>query len=155
MTFIGNSSTAGGGGAIESGADASLIVHSTFVANSSSTPGASLSGGPFALKNSILSFGASPGQPECASAVISLGGNIERTNACGLGTGDLTSVNPMLDPAGAVDHGGATPTVALLAGSPAIDWIVDSEACLAEDQRGDSRPGAGGGAACDAGAYEY
>ena len=47
------------------------------------------------------------------------------------------------------DNGGPTQTHALLPGSPAIDAAGDD--CLAEDQRGISRPQ---GTACDIGAYE-
>jgi hypothetical protein len=55
-------------------------------------------------------------------------------------------------------NGGATPTVALLAGSPAIDGgnpagcIDDSAALLTTDQRGFLRPV---GMRCDIGAFEY
>lgn len=49
------------------------------------------------------------------------------------------------------DNGGVTQTMALLAGSPAIN-AGDAAACPATDQRGTSRPQ---GSACDIGAFEY
>ncbi|HEV7492190.1 choice-of-anchor Q domain-containing protein [Baekduia sp.] len=49
------------------------------------------------------------------------------------------------------DHGGATPTFALPADSPAIDAFPAAAGCPATDQRGVGRPA---GAACDVGAYE-
>jgi uncharacterized repeat protein (TIGR01451 family) len=49
------------------------------------------------------------------------------------------------------DNGGATPTHALLPGSPAIDK-GDDTSCPTTDQRGLPRPQ---GAACDIGAYEF
>jgi hypothetical protein len=49
------------------------------------------------------------------------------------------------------DNGGPTLTMALGAGSPAIDIVVPSAGCLPTDQRGAPRPQ---GVACDAGAYE-
>jgi hypothetical protein len=48
------------------------------------------------------------------------------------------------------DNGGATPTHALLSGSPAID-APDAALCPATDQRGVARPQ---GPACDVGAFE-
>jgi hypothetical protein len=49
------------------------------------------------------------------------------------------------------DHGGPTPTLALLPGSPAIDAIT-SGPCPATDQRGVARPISAG---CDIGAFEF
>jgi CSLREA domain-containing protein len=51
-------------------------------------------------------------------------------------------------------NGGPTQTVALLAGSGAIDQIPPGPACPATDQRGVARPQPAGGR-CDIGAYEY
>ena len=50
------------------------------------------------------------------------------------------------------NHGGPTPTIPLLAGSPAIDAIPAGDpSCTGSDQRGMPRPG---GSACDIGAFE-
>ncbi|MGZ7014735.1 MAG: choice-of-anchor Q domain-containing protein, partial [Acidimicrobiales bacterium] len=49
------------------------------------------------------------------------------------------------------DHGGPTPTMAPLAGSPVIDRISVGPACTGTDQRGVTRPQ---GPACDVGAVE-
>ncbi|MEO8671154.1 MAG: choice-of-anchor Q domain-containing protein [Tahibacter sp.] len=50
------------------------------------------------------------------------------------------------------NHGGATPTIALLPGSPAIDAvIVNAAGCSGTDQRGVARPL---GVRCDTGAFE-
>lgn len=67
-------------------------------------------------------------------------------------TTSVSNVNPMLDLLGAKDNGGKTPTVALLPGSPAINFIP-AGACadVPADQRGVVRPQGG---RCDAGAYE-
>jgi Domain of unknown function DUF11 len=59
------------------------------------------------------------------------------------------ATDPKLGPL--ADNGGETDTLALLAGSPAID-AGTAEGCPATDQRGVSRPL---GSACDIGAYEY
>lgn len=67
-------------------------------------------------------------------------------------TTSLTNVNPLLDLPGAKDNGGKTPTIALLPGSPAINFIpADACADVPTDQRGVLRPQGG---KCDAGAYE-
>jgi hypothetical protein len=58
-------------------------------------------------------------------------------------------VNPKLGEFG--NHGGPTPTLALLPDSPAID-AVTSGACPQTDQRGEPRPN---GAWCDIGAFEF
>jgi CSLREA domain-containing protein len=62
-----------------------------------------------------------------------------------------TAANP-LDPGLTTlgDHGGPTPTHALLADSPALD-LAPASACSGTDQRGFPRPA---GPACDAGAVE-
>ncbi|ABU58329.1 choice-of-anchor Q domain-containing protein [Roseiflexus castenholzii] len=58
----------------------------------------------------------------------------------------ITRTDPRLE-AAVADHGGPLPTLALLAGSPAIDAGAD---CPSFDQRGAARVGA-----CDLGAFEY
>ncbi len=50
------------------------------------------------------------------------------------------------------NNGGATPTIALLRGSPAIDAIPPASCDVSTDQRGVKRPQHN---ACDIGAYEY
>jgi hypothetical protein len=62
--------------------------------------------------------------------------------------GSLNNTDPVLSPL--ADFGGPTPTMALLAGSPALD-AADSANCPATDQRGIARPF---GAGCDIGAFE-
>jgi|GEM_PF-1938984 len=64
------------------------------------------------------------------------------------GTGNI-STDPLLGVLG--NYGGATQTIPILAGSPAIDTASDS-VCPATDQRGVLRPQ---GAHCDMGAYEF
>ena len=88
---------------------------------------------------------------------VSTGGNVESPgNTCDLlDPSDQVNVpDLMLD--ALADNGGPTPTIALLAGSPAIDTGILGS-CPAADQRGVARPVDGDGdqvADCDAGAYE-
>ena len=76
------------------------------------------------------------------------------------GPADRFSAEPLLDPAGLQNHGGPTPTIALLPGSPAIDQGKDFSG-TGRDQRGAQRPAddrrisnAIGGDGSDIGAYE-
>ena len=68
------------------------------------------------------------------------------------------NTNPLLDPAGLADNGGLTQTIALEAGSPAIN-AGDETVCATPpisnlDQRGFVRPGIGA-MNCSIGAYEF
>jgi Right handed beta helix region len=84
--------------------------------------------------------------------ITSQGYNLESGSDCGFtGTGDLQNTDPKLASALA-SNGGATQTLALLSGSPAIDHIPTSACTLSTDQRGVSRPQ---GPACDIGAFEF
>jgi hypothetical protein len=92
----------------------------------------------------------------CKGSISSQGHNLDSGTTCGFtATGDLSNTDPRIEPlkleVALPNHGGFTPTLALLPGSPAID-AGDSAACPATDQRGVARPQ---GAACDIGAYEF
>jgi hypothetical protein len=70
----------------------------------------------------------------------------------------LSNTNPLRDLAGLANNGGPTQTIALEAGSPAIN-AGDETVCAAPpvnslDQRGYVRPGTGA-ANCSIGAYEF
>jgi hypothetical protein len=83
----------------------------------------------------------------CGGPIQSHGNNVGSDQTCNFDQpGDRAGVDPRLAPLG--DNGGATDTIALLEGSPAIDAGAD---CPATDQRGTSRLQ---GATCDAGAFE-
>jgi hypothetical protein len=107
------------------------------------------------LENSILSGNTAViAGADCLGTIHSLDYNlIGDTSGCTI-TGtttahDITGVSANLDVA--ADHGGATLTRPLIAGSPAIDKGNDAT-CAANDQRGVAR--AGHGAHCDMGAFE-
>lgn len=90
-----------------------------------------------------------------SGSLISDGYNLDDGFSCGfIQTGDLSGIDPQLD--ALADNGGATQTMALLPGSPALDSGGESN-CPATDQRGVIRPQAsstGGALICDIGAYE-
>ena len=100
---------------------------------------------------------ADHGTSNCEFAVTTLGHNLEDGDSCGFvpAIGDLIGTDPLLSPLAMA--GGATPTMALQLGSPAID-AGGSVGCLATDQRGVTRPIDGdddGTATCDIGAFEF
>ena len=137
----------GAGGGIRVG-PASVTLENTIIAGNTAANGAGdTTGAP------------TPG-PNVDGAVISNGHNLlgVATDATGFtGTGDQTGVNPLLAPL--ADNGGPTQTMALTAGSPAIDAGVAAGASF--DQRGRPRtyddPGVANAATSDGtdiGAFE-
>ncbi len=101
------------------------------------------------LVNSLVA-GLSAGG-NCQGTFQESRGNLGSDSSCHFaGAGGRDNVAPGTGAFG--DHGGPTPTVALLAGSPAIDTGATS-ACPETDQRGLTRNGAVG-TGCDVGAFE-
>ena len=97
-----------------------------------------------------------------SGTVISSGWNLSSDNGGGFltGTDDQINTDPLLDPAGLQDNGGPTQTIALIAGSPALDKARHFFA-NETDQRGLPRPfdnpsipNAPSGDGTDIGAYE-
>ena len=148
-TFSGNSADLGGG--IFN--DGTLIVdNSTFSSNSASSSGGGIYNSSFGLlgfKNTILANSLSGLDCYNNSGSVDPGNtnNLVETQS-GCGTPAITS-DPLLAPL--ADNGGATQTMALNIGSPAID-AGDNAACESSDQRGITRPQ---GILCDLGAYEF
>jgi hypothetical protein len=96
------------------------------------------------VRSSVI--GGSP-EPNCGGPNNSNGHNIEPDGSCHFtSAGDRSNVDPLLAPL--ANNGGPTDTMALDAGSPAIDAGDD---CPATDQRGVTRAR---GNTCDAGAFE-
>lgn len=170
-TVVGNSSSGGGfggGGLINTGA--LTLANCTVADNTASTISGGIynfSGGSLSLQASIVArnsvttatSGSNPNiQSDAATSTFSDGdSNLIGDNTGGptfTGThnqlGTATSpINPGFDPAGLKFNGGPTPTLALVAGSPAIDANF-SNALVVDDQRGvlrDARP--------DIGAFEF
>ncbi len=138
----------------------SIMLQNSTIANNKAVSGFGYNGLAFAgsvtvtLKNSIV---ADNQRQNCNpfNLPASLGYNLSNDGTCGFTqTGDVQYVDPLFAPLG--DYGGATWTLPVLAGSPAID-AADNAACPAADQRGIARPVDGDGdltAVCDIGAYE-
>ncbi|NJK83181.1 MAG: T9SS type A sorting domain-containing protein [Saprospiraceae bacterium] len=167
-----NGGTAGGGGAVANFGGTLSFSNCTIAKNSTNAFGGGISGhsGSISIKNSIIAdntatnnfgaFGVSNIQRNCASGgfVVSPppyfnngGNNLEwpaRTDLTnnGLCTPSITVADPRLDNA-VKDNGGEVPTLAILAGSAAIDA---GAGCTTTDQRGVARVGT-----CDIGAFEF
>lgn len=90
---------------------------------------------------------------QCETGLESLGHNLETEEPAGEPRCFEAPTDLIADPllGGLADNGGETDTMALAAGSPAID-SGDSALCLPTDQRGVARPLGGG---CDIGAFEF
>lgn len=163
-TFDGNDATTpialaaddwrrGFGGAIRT-SDTTTIVNSTLVNNTAGFVGGAIAG-PATVRNSIIANndGDNPWdiQENCTDELTNAGNNIQYPQKTTGNWNDYecfagqTAVNPQVGTIG--DYGGPTPTVPLLAGSPAINA---GSSCPATDQRGFARNGV-----CDIGAYEF
>jgi len=106
------------------------------------------------LKNVVMSMNTTDNEfsaVACHETFDDGGGNIQWPDTKNNGNADMPCADgvvfadPQLEPL--ADNGGATETMALAAGSPAIDVAQD---CSEFDQRGEPRVGL-----CDSGAYEY
>ena len=160
-TITGNTSygnSGGGGGGIYLGATTAKISNSTIAANGSLGGGNIYnSGGTILIQNSIVANSSSGGN--CFGTVSSSGYNLSSDATCNFtSTGDFNNADPLLGPL--QNNGGSTQTMALLAGSPAIDagnptGCTDNHGHLLKtDQRGKPRPDTEDTSGCDMGAYE-
>ena len=114
-------------------------------------------GGTATLQNSIVANNIGAGN--CSGTMTSNGYNLSSDRTCNFNnTGDLNNTDPKLGQLGY--YGGATQTIPLLSGSPAIDagnpnGCTDSQGHpLKTDQRGKPRPDNEDSGGCDMGAYE-
>jgi hypothetical protein len=143
----------GTGGAIFNGSGNLAMNNSTVVGNSA---GGVFSSGTTTLQNSII---ANNSVTNCVGTIRSHGHNLSSDGSCALSnSGDRDNTKPVLGALGY--HGGPTPTIPLLTGSPAIDagnpsGCTDSLGHLLKtDQRGMPRPDKEDSGGCDIGAYE-
>jgi parallel beta-helix repeat protein/predicted outer membrane repeat protein len=173
-TVAGNRADDNGGG-IHWGSSGTLTVRSSTIAGNtanSDDTGMHSGGGIYnagaaatvQIANTLLASNvvrtAAPVQNQCAGAFTSSGYNLRSSDDAGCtgftGSGDVVNTNPMIGTLGT--NGGATNTVPLLTGGPAINAGNPAPvggpfpACPATDQRGQPRGGAVG--VCDIGSYE-
>jgi chitodextrinase len=154
-TFTGNTGGTNGGGAIDN-FGTTTVTQTTFAGNSSLYGANILNYTGFTLKISMsIVANGQGGGPNCGGGqpVSDAGYNIDTGSTCGFSTAShsLSNTSPHLGPLAA--NGGPTQTMALPAGSPAVDAIpASTSGCTGStDQRGIARPQ---GAGCDIGAYE-
>jgi hypothetical protein len=154
------------GGGVSEDTDSSLTLESsTLDSNRAAGPGTTYGGNlfdqfrPITIAEDIFSHGVAANGNNCliAAPETDQGHNLESSNGeCGLSSAraDLGSVDPRLMPL--ASYGGATPTMALSPGSPAIhaggtclDFSILGSPPLTVDQRGRPRP-----VPCDIGAFQ-
>ena len=152
LLTVANSTFYNNDGAITADTGTVIINNSTFVENNGATYSAiSTSQAVVTITNSIITnstgedcviFGGGSGSFNGSNNLI----DDHASGPCaGISDAAVTNLDTSL-----ADNGGNTPTIALLAGSNAID-TGDNATCETADQRGVSRPI---GAACDRGAFE-
>jgi hypothetical protein len=130
------------------------LLNCTFASNQAANGGGVYGFGGTHVKNTIIANSVTGGN--CAywqTPLQNAGNNIDSGTTCGFGStsGSMSSTNPQLDILRR--NGGPAQTMALLAGSPAIDgvsWNAPND-CPETDQHGIPRPF---GTLCDIGAFE-
>jgi len=159
-TISGNSAratlfTTSYGGAISSGSTAT--ISNTTMSGNSARYGGGISGSA-TLQNTIVA-NSSGGNCVGVGTITSNGYNLSSDGTCNFNNrGDLNNHDPLLGPL--QNNGGPTQTMALLAGSLAIDagnpaGCTDGNGhLLTTDQRGMPRPDPEDRGGCDMGAYE-
>ncbi len=153
-TFYNNTGGSNGGGAVEN-FGTTTIKQSTLAGNTSPY-GANIfnyTGFTLSISMSVVSGGLSGSNCGGQAHITDAGYNIDSSSSCGFSTSQhsLSNTQPQLDALAA--NGGPTQTMALPAGSPAVNAIpASTSGCTGStDQRGTSRPQ---GSGCDIGAYE-
>ncbi len=149
-TFFGNSAT-GQGGAIANDGTIATVANSTIAGNSAAGQGGGVAnnGTINSIANTIVANSLAGGN--CVNVPDGTN-NLTDSGECGNWAATL---DPAIHLGTLADNGGSTPTIALLAGSPAIE-AGDAAVCAASpvnnvDQRGVARPQ---GTGCDIGAVE-
>jgi hypothetical protein len=152
-TFYNNTAGTNGGGAVVNFGTATIMT-STLSGNTSpfGADVLNFTGFTMSIGMSIIAGGLNGSNCGGESPITDLGYNIDTGSSCGFSAvGSLSNTQPRLDDI--ATNGGPTRTMALPAGSPAINAIPAATAgCTGTtDQRGFARPQ---GTGCDIGAYE-
>jgi hypothetical protein len=162
-TFVGNTTGSAGGAIAVCSAGSVNLYHVTITANTASAGGdmAVLSGNTILLENTIVAQNSAATGPDLSGLVTDADHDLigDGTGSSGIDNGvngnHVGTADNQIDArlGHPQDNGGPTPTVALLADSPAIDAGLESIGVyLPTDQRGFNRMVNN---APDIGAYEY
>ena len=140
----------GPGGGLNQAAAGATLTQDTIAGNVATGAGGGLDaagGAVVSIGNSIVASNRGGGSLVNCNGPVVPGANdiVFGDNTCGV----AQSGDPRLGPLAA--NGGPTQTMALLAGSPAINVVSANNCPLSTDERGVARPQ---GTGCDAGAYE-
>ena len=153
-TFTGNTAGTNGGGAVENFGPTTM-TQSTLSGNSSPYGADILNYTGFTISVSMSIIASGQGGPNCGGAapVTDAGYNIDTGSTCGFSSANHSMSNTQPQLGALANNGGSTQTMALPAGSPAVDAIPSTTTgCTGTiDQRGTTRPQ---GTGCDIGAYE-
>ena len=156
-TFLSNTSGSEGG-AVRGRTGATAVINASTFSGNGTTGGNNMGGalkidGSVDLTNTIVAD--STGGGDCfigfGSSLTTDRGNLIEDGSCSTSSPTRITADPGL--LAIASNGGPTQTMALSAGSPAID-AGDAAACPATDQRGTARVNLAGDR-CDVGAYEY
>lgn len=146
------------------GTSAVTVIRDSSIVSNTATFGGGVyvSSGSVSIGNTIVANNSAPTGPDIFQNVNSLGynliGNSSGTTVTGDANGNQMDLDPLLDPTGLADHGGNSLTIALLAGSPALDT---GNSFATDDQRNEPRPvddpdsPDGSGNRADIGAFEF
>jgi hypothetical protein len=154
-TLSGNAAR-GSGGAIFNNRGTVSITNSTLSGNAAGFGGGAIANnGTVSIGSTIIANSPSGGNCSNIGTITDIGYNLEDTtpSTCSFSAAknDLIGQNPLLG--SLANNGGPTQTMALLAGSPAIDYVPKASCAGNTDQRGFPRPD-DGEVVCDIGAYE-
>ncbi len=150
-TFVDNSATGNGGGLDDE--SRATVTDDTFEGDTAATAPGLYDENTAIVGNSIFDNAG------CAKAVGATftddGYNVETGTSCAFGPSSLENATAINLATTLAANGSTGPqTLALGAGSVAIDIVPKAACTVVTDERGDKRPGATGQSSCDAGAYE-
>ncbi len=150
QSVTGSPGVPGPGGGINQSAAGATLSQDTIAGNVATGAGGGLNaagGAVVSIGNTILASNRAGGSLVNCNGPVVPGANdiVFGDNTCGV----AQSGDPRLGPLAA--NGGPTQTMALLAGSSAINVVSANNCPLSTDERGVARPQ---GSGCDAGAYE-
>ena len=155
-TIAGNLSQDSGGGIHQSSGSTLVLTNSTIAGNqaANNVAGGIANSGTLRAYNSVIADNlAASSDADCEGSAATGDNNLVEHDGCRfVGTGNIGGKDPVLGPL--QDNGGSTRTMALLAGSPALNAGDNAHAGgLGSDQRGAGYPRVVGGTV-DMGAFE-